>query len=397
MASEYSASPTKPSRSALRTPERSALSSSASNKGLTNINEQVTAVPPIPRRSSRRKGAQRGFLAPWLSSRGSHDTTRTAGSAPPAYEWRPTSTIGEEEDAGPVESEKLAALRSEEGWRRPMRGGFRKLWLLIGLAFMVVVALAIGLGVGLSQNNNNSSSSGSGGSTTPSGQRLPPQKFPLGQYSFVTALMTQKTACASNPGTWQCYPYTVFDPASGGSDTMSLASYNWIINNTETAFASPKTTKSTPGSGVPANLTVASNHDIFGFQFDAKPLTYIASSSNSTSPRYTFSFTISKKTVPNPPISDSTTECIFDDTTFAATIYLDAERNYPSGSEANSKSVGGFEQWPQAVEITQTTGGKDVPSCFKTMNGKKGAAVKSSSIHAMPAGDQCLCEYRNYY
>lgn len=354
--------------------------------------------PPIPRRSSRRKSgtsspAPSNRQRPWLdnSSRWSQDTSKTA---PPAYDWAPPASLGGDDKGNPpVEGEKLAELRKSEGWRKPpSRGGWGRLWILIGVAVVVVLALAIGLGVGLSKKKSSSSSD-----DTSSGSSSTPQDFPLGEYSFVTALMQTTTYCTSNPATWRCYPFTNFNPSSGGSDTSSQAYFNWAITNTEDNYATVDSVSSTPDSGIPANLTISSKNDPFGIVFGAKPLTYHASSSNSSSPRYTFSFTLPKKVIPSSAITSdgSQAECFFNQTIFTGNIYLSASRNYPSDSSKDSTSIGGYTQWPHAVEVTQmASGGTNVPNCYETGTG---APITDAGLTPQAGNFECSCDYRNYY
>jgi len=171
--------------------------------------------------------------------------------------------------------------------------------------------------------------------------------------------------------------------------------------NTDDNYATPKTVSSTPDAGIPANLTVTSENDPFGIIFSAKPLTYIASSSNSSSSRYTFSFTMPKMVVPDPAITadNSASECFFNQTLFTGTIYLSAARDYPSTSSSDSTSIGGYEQWPHAVEVTQTaSGGSNVPNCYETVNGVAEAPITTEAgLVPMPETNQCSCDYRNYY
>jgi hypothetical protein len=298
------------------------------------------------------------------------------------------------EDA--VVDERLEKLRRGEGEeRKGRRGGWLRAVLIIGIVLLFVIALAVGLGVGLTRrkNKDDNDQSQDTGYSTP---HKPPQKFPLGQYSIVTALRSIETTCTSNPATWRCFPYNIYTPDTG-LDTASLASFNWIISNTSSTFAT-NITKSTTSDGVPANLTVSTTNDPFGITFSNKPLTYIFDDLNTTSQRYTFDFTMSRLIIPSRAITTDNTnaECFFNQTVFTANIYLTALRTFPAGDTTASAAFGGYEQWPYAVEITMSAvGGDDVPNCYSTADGRKGEQITTGLI-PQPDSANCICEYRNY-
>ena len=214
---------------------------------------------------------------------------------------------------------------------------------------------------------------------------------------MVTALKGVSTDCTSNSATWTCYPGTIFDPSVVSSENGSMASFNWIIQATSSSYAT-NTTGATSDAGIPANLTISSTNNPLSVSFTNKTLTYFASSSNTSSPRYTFSFSISKNVFPSVALTsdNSASECFYNQTTFLGTLYLSAPRNFPSGAMASSEGVGGYTQWPYALEITQTSpGGQDVPACYQYVNGTVGDPI-SPSLTPEPSTSQCLCDYKNF-
>lgn len=403
-----SAPPQQP-ESALRLPAEKRISL-PSSKRLNTITEgsDTPTPPPIPRRSSKRNStlyilnSDRPNLLRRFSP-GSTTSGDTGKTAPPAYDWVPEPIAGDGDGNALGQDEKLERVRRGEGqdvrWRR---GGWGRLALILGIVLLVITGLAVGLGVGLTRRkyrDDSAAGGGSGNGTPPSGAAPSagtPQRFPLGQYSMVTALTSVQTNCTSNPATWRCYPYTVFDPNDSSTANSSLAFFNWVITNTSSTYAT-NTSSTTPDEGVPANLTISARNDLYSIAaFSDKSLTYISPSSNSSSARYTFSFTMSKLVVPSPPITKTSAECSFNETTFTGTLYLSAPRDYPSKNLADSTAVGGYEQWPYALKVTQSaTAGHNVPKCYETVNGAVGTRITSDLV-PQPESDECVCQYRNY-
>lgn len=336
------------------------------------------------------------------SQRQSQDTQRTA---PPAYTWIPEPVDADEDLTAPVEGEKLAQLRQAGGHirKKRTRGGWGRLILITGLVLLIIIALAVGLGVGLTggKNHNSNGEGESEGqpsqpaSTTPSTEQS--QQFPLGEYSMVTALRTVSTNCTSNPSTWRCYPYTTYDRSDSSTNTSSLASFNWIISNTNTSYATNETSP-TSDQGVPANLTISSTSNPFSITFSNQALTYISTSTNTTSPRYTFTFPMHKSVIPSTSLTSSgaASECFFNSTTFTGTLYLAAPRTYPDASLTDSTAVGGYAQWPYAIEIQQESpGGEDVPACYEMANGQVEDRILTA-VTPEAVGERCVCGYRNF-
>ena len=377
--------------------------SSSSNWPLMDSPSRKTPSSPSSRLQTITEGNNRNAPAvpPRSSLRENGSTTSLPGrSAPPAYGWVPEAKPKPEPEDGrvPVEGEKLAELRRGGGHIRSRRGGWVRLGLIFGVLALIVIGLAVGLGVGLTvgKENNKKQQPDPGPSNPGTGPMN--NTFPLGEYSMVTALKDVSTNCTSNSATWSCYPATVFDPSVPGSNTSSMATFNWIIQPTASDYATVST-GATSDAGIPANLTISSTNNPLSVSFTNQSLTYFASSSNSTSARYTFSFTTSK--VVFPPVAltsdNAATKCFYNQTMFLATLYLAAPRDYPSSSLANSDGVGGFTQWPFALEITQTSpGGQDVPACYEYINGAVGKPI-SPGLAPEPSTKQCLCDYNNFH
>ncbi|EMC99313.1 hypothetical protein BAUCODRAFT_398843 [Baudoinia panamericana UAMH 10762] len=398
------------SDSALRLPAQKRTSPPASYR-LSTITESSNAGNPStsqPKSILRNSGGARPsplrqhFEAG--SKRPSQDTTRTA---PPSYTWVPESVDGYEDLTAPVEGEKLAELRRNGGYESPKRrklerGGWGRLALIV-LIVLAVIGLGVGLGVGLTVGRRHSGDiSSSGGSsnqppgTTPNIDQI--QQFPLGEYSMITALRMVQTNCTSNPATWRCYPYSVFSATDSGTNTSSLATFNWIVSNTSMVYPTNSTTRTTSDQGIPSNLTISSTNNPFSISFTNRSLTYFAASNNVTSPRLSFNFTMSKSVIPSAAITSSNvaTECFFNNTVFTGTLYLSAQRTFPSGALANSTGIGGYTPWPYALEVTQTSAGEqDVPACYELANGAAGTRLTDVTTPES-AQELCLCDYRNY-
>jgi hypothetical protein len=368
---------------ALRVPATRRISLQASQR-LSTITEGAQA--PDPGRWSR--------LSILRTSTSSAGTNRTA---PPPYEWAPPGITARSEDAANAsEDEKLARLRKTWSGAKGKRGGWGRLVLLV-LAIVAILGLAIGLGVGLTigrkkDKGNGTTAASNNTDTQPQDNSTPIQQFPLGQYSFRTSLRAQQTNCTSNPSTWRCYPYTVFDPSNPSTSATSQSTFDWIIKNSS-AFYATSTNPPTPSSGVPANLTISSTANPFALTFAAQEMTYSASS-NATSPKLTFSFPLPKIVVPASALTsnNAATQCYFNSTILSGTIYLDAQPD----SSANATENGSYQSWPYAVEITQSSpGGEGTPECYEVVDGKLGERV-SEGLEPEGVEEECRCEYRNF-
>ncbi|KAK5130184.1 hypothetical protein LTR08_002393 [Meristemomyces frigidus] len=306
----------------------------------------------------------------------SHDTAR-------AYTWVRESLGADGALSLPIEDEKLAHLRRGGGdrRRRRSRGGWGRLILIIALVLLVVTGLAVGLGVGLTRKKQYHSDGSSNGSSQSAGSTPDTaiiQQYPLGEYSMITSLREVTSNCTSNPATWRCYPYSIFNPTDASTNTSSLATFNWIITNTSSIYAT-NSTPATPSQGIHSNLTISSTNNPFSITFTNLSLTYLnPTSSNASAARYTFTFQMSKSVIPDTAITtnNAAATCFYNQTSFTGTLYLAAPRTFPSADLAESTGIGGYTPWPYALQITQSSpGGENAPACYETMNGHVGARI----------------------
>lgn len=395
-----------PASKRISTPNAARLSTITEGTSHANANTNANAdddAPPIPPRSILRNSVSISslprsprsfrFMPPW-----STDETRASGetqrSPPPAYEWVPESAMLEGEDINPADDEKLDALRHPKPKSERQRGGWKRIALLAALLFLVVVGLAVGLGVGLTVGRRKDRSAQESDSTSPgANDDSDEQPFPMGEFSFLTALTNVSTSCTSNAATWSCYPSTVYSPSDPSTASRSLATFNWIISNTSSTYATINTPP-TSSQGIPANLTLSSTSNPFGITFSAQPLTYISPSGNSSAARYTFALTMSKSVFPTTPITseNTATQCFFNSTTFTGSLYLSKTRTYPSEDTGSN-----FKEWPYAVEVSQSSpGGEDIPACYKYVSGSVGDRIPATDFAAASPDSQCACEYRNF-
>ncbi|KAK5732794.1 hypothetical protein LTR17_010212 [Elasticomyces elasticus] len=338
------------------------------------------SAPTAARLSTITESSQpKGILRPTSSSTRPTLSRGTSRSGPPAYTWVPEAINDDEDLQAPVEGEKVAELRRNGSRQRGRtRGGWGRILLIVGL-ILAVVALAVGLGVGLTKKKHKQQEDGipqPAGTTPDLGQVE--QQFPLGEYSFITALRAVETNCTSNAATWRCYPYSVFDPAESSTNTSSLATFNWIVSNTSATYATNETS-----SDAPSNLTISSTNNPFSITFGNQSLTYVpGSSDNASSARYEFSFTQQKSVIPSSSIlsSGAAAICYYNATIFTGTLYLDTNSTFPGSGVADATGIGGYTPWPYAVEITQTSGGGvGVPDCYQSVNGGVGQRILTAT------------------
>ncbi|KAF2719597.1 hypothetical protein K431DRAFT_347816 [Polychaeton citri CBS 116435] len=276
--------------SALRLPASRRISAPNASR-LTAI---VESPPPIPARNPTR-----------VVSHSSWDPPPSYRERLPGRDQLAMLDLGDEGGQTPDESEKLAKLRqgNPHRARRLQRGGWsRFIILLVAALTIVAIALGVGLGTGLKQHRSQQDQ----GSTDP--QQIPSeppqQPFPIGQWRIVTNLRSLATNCTSNPATWRCYPYTVYDSSNPSSSGASQATFDWIITNTSEIFASD-TTAQVPSDGS-ANLSISATDNPFSVSFTNQTLAYHADASNLSSARLTFSFEMSKMTIPQASASSTT-------------------------------------------------------------------------------------------
>ncbi|KAK5744224.1 hypothetical protein LTR17_002254 [Elasticomyces elasticus] len=339
------------------------------------------SAPTAARLSTITESSQpKGILRPTSSSPRPTVSRGTSRSGPPAYTWVPEAINDDEDLQAPVEGEKVAELRRNgSGQRGRTRGGWGRILLIVGI-ILAIIALAVGLGVGLTRKKHKQQedSSAQPAGTTPNVGQVE-QQFPLGEYSFITALRAVETNCTSNAATWRCYPYSVFDPAESSTNTSSLASFNWIVSNTSANYATNLTTE----EDAPSNLTISSTNNPFSITFGNQSLTYVPGSTNNASAaRYEFSFTQQKSVIPSSSVlfSGAAAICYYNATTFTGTLYLDANSTFPGAGVADATGIGGYTPWPYAVEITQTSGGGNgVPDCYQSVNGGVGQRILTAT------------------
>ncbi|KAF2196126.1 hypothetical protein GQ43DRAFT_499736, partial [Delitschia confertaspora ATCC 74209] len=197
-----------------------------------------------------------------------------------------------------------------------------------------------------------------------------PTGFPLGSYSLTTFLDTVQTNCTSNPSTWSCFPYTIYNT----SPSKSLTTFNWVIS------ASSDNTK----------YSISSTENPFDIIFEDVPLELLDQGKDTE--RYRFQTRLDKTVDPD----DEAMECSYSGTTFQGTLYTKMAKGYPEGE--NSKDVS-FPLWPFAVLIEQTmAGGEDTPTCYKLGdNGKVDKKQKiKEGLEAMDTTSLCSCLYKNW-
>lgn len=260
----------------------------------------------------------------------------------------------------------------------------RLLVILLVVLVLLAIALGVGLGVGLTRHHT----SNAGHEPAPTASKV----FPMGQYSFITALEETQTNCTANAAAWRCYPYVDY----ATSPTESVATLNWVLSNTSAFYPTNGSSITTYPSGIAANVTVSSTHNPFGITINNQSIMYI-NDGGGNGPRYAFNFTQSKSVVPSTAITDdnSQTLCFFNQTIFSAVMWLSNSTGDQPSLSAPSGS-GGYTPWPFAIEVTQTaTGGQDVPACYLTENGAVGQQI-TTGLDPQPSSNQCTCLYRNF-
>ena len=198
--------------SALRLPATRRIATQASQR-LSMITQGGHLAPPapaIPARSVLRQSTSTGA---------------SAETAPPPYGWvsqkygdAPEYQANDEDGTRPVEGDEVAELRRKEwmGGQSPA-SGYRRLGI-VALVFLTIMGLAVGLGVGLTVGRKHNAGNAVSNNGTSDGSTQQPgsnssviQQFPLGAYSFATALQQQSTNCTTNT----CLLYTSPSPRDG--------------------------------------------------------------------------------------------------------------------------------------------------------------------------------------
>ncbi|KAF2112164.1 hypothetical protein BDV96DRAFT_649524 [Lophiotrema nucula] len=289
------------------------------------------------------------------------------------------------------DNEKFNALRHNKTIAK--RGGWKRLAVIIAIVLACIIALAVGLALGLKKKKSSNSSSeqpaaaASTQTTSPNNinnspnptattalsPSSTPSNFPAGTYSLVTFLDTVQTNCTSNPSTWTCYPYTIYNT----DHATSLATFNWII------------TSSSSG-----NYQISSTTNPFSISFNHTDLELLDEGKDTE--RYWFQMTATKTVSPSSSLTDdnAAAECEFEGTSLQASLYTKMAKGYPEFSTDANPS---YTTWPFAVRVEQTVGGgPSIPSCYKVnSDGGQGDAI-DDGFKAQDAGNLCSCLYRNY-
>lgn len=149
------------------------------------------------------------------------------------------------------------------------------------------------------------------------------------------------------------------------------------------------------------NFTVSSSPNPFSITFPNTTLTLV--DQGMMTERYTFTVSVDKVVIPQ---GSQNVNCYYNDTKFSANMYTrlgqipagqsvtSASASSPAATPTGGAYSGGFQNWPFAVEVTQSfQGGADVPDCYEMKNGKKGARVDRGVGEKSPV-DQCTCYYK---
>lgn len=244
------------------------------------------------------------------------------------------------------------------GWFVGRRGWHRLGWIAFGLVALTV-GLAVGLTLGLRKRNSSSDH------TDP----LPSMLFPVGSYSFTTALANVSTGCTSDPSVFRCSPFTTYS-SSPKNSSMTL---HWTIT--------PLTRYS---------YAISSKADDPAPSFANLPMTLL--DANQYSERLVFNFTTTKQ-VAVPKLDGGPATCWFNDTVMSVTLWTRIRASYPPGVSslpAPQVASASFAPWPYMVTVDEVQdGGAGVPDC---RNGS-GNSVGGGKLGA--AGE-CGCYYANF-
>jgi hypothetical protein len=199
-----------------------------------------------------------------------------------------------------------------------------------------------------------------------------PNGFPVGTYSFSTFLDTVITDCTSDPNTWTCFPYTIYND----DHSKALSTFNWVIN------------EASKGS-----YSISSIENPFAINFQNVAMKIVDKGGDNE--RYQFQLQMEKNVVPSSPITSdgSASTCYYNSTTMTGYLYTKRAKDYPSADETSGNAT--YQSWPYAVRVEQTAaGGEDAPNCYQTTNGILGARV--GNFTAEDATTLCSCLYRNF-
>ncbi|KAK5657103.1 hypothetical protein OQA88_3631 [Cercophora sp. LCS_1] len=239
------------------------------------------------------------------------------------------------------------------------RGGWLRLVAVFLLFGSLLVGLAVGLTVGLKDRSRSPPTA------------LPTDLFPTGSYSFTTALTNISTSCTTNPSTWRCFPYSVFDSANPG---LSAATFNWIIQPISASA-----------------YVISSSDNPFAPSFTNTTLVRV--DANQPEERFTFSFTMDKAVTPSAPLGggNELATCWFNGTRMTATIWTKLRAEYPEDIKEVETPINAtnlYRPWPFRVEVTHET--VVAPECRDLKGRIVGGDLRTGE------GEMCRCQYENF-
>ncbi|KAI9718830.1 MAG: hypothetical protein M1828_006519 [Chrysothrix sp. TS-e1954] len=342
--------------------------------------------PPIPPRSTYRGHPSRILNRP-RQKRANYGppTLEPNEKAPPSYR----SIFG----GGAGGSTKGSSRASNSDFapeptfleRQKLRGGWKRIALLLLVLVLLIIGLAVGLGVGLSQRRTSTAGTSTAGKSAHSVGSKENQVFPVGTWSIPTYLTNTTTGCTSNSLTWNCAPYNDYTPSS---PQASFTTFDWAINST----SSPPSNDS---------LTVSSTSNPFYLTFKPSKLTLM--DAGTPSERFAFNFSLPRSVIPRGSISadGATTLCYFNDTVISGSLYTRKAADLLASSSSSSSSLGisgqqTQKQWPAAAYITQSAdGGSGVPDCYPASNGMVSGPRITQGLQPVSESRQCMCVYEN--
>ncbi|KAK3394432.1 hypothetical protein B0H63DRAFT_45573 [Podospora didyma] len=332
---------------------------------MPSITEDAAVDPPsVPPKSPRRQPASPIAGPSAIASASGAKTsnvylspTATASSRRQTLSVASGSGDGTEGSAPDRQSETRRGSIRDHEWVAKRGGWYR---LVVGTIVVVglVVGLSVGLTIGLRKRNE-----------SPLPPPLPTEFFPAGSYAFTAALTNLSSACTTDPNSWTCYPFALYDPAL---PSRSAATFYWIIE---------------PVSN--SEYVISSSANPFAPSFSTVPLSLL--DGNQYAERFTFKFSLDKADMVAVPGSADEITCWFNSTLVSATIWTRARANYPANitqvpDPVNATNV--FAPWPYRVEVKQTR--KGGPDC----RDKAGRPVKVGNGGSGGNGE-CACSYAN--
>lgn len=234
---------------------------------------------------------------------------------------------------------------------------------------------------------------------------LPPLRFPAGSYSFTTALTSISTSCTSDPATFRCYPYIIYNASQNTSSSETTSS----------SSSSSRTSFWTIHEPRPSSFLISAAPNPFVPQFTNVSMRLL--DANQPTERFTFNFTMQLTVTPASQITrtamaDTTTAeqgngdsddnsrftCYYHDTVASATIWIRRPAEFPRNLDTPVSNGGNgthvstsFDPWPYAVDLAQVSEpGPAQPECRDADGGRAGDFAAPSDA------EPCGCWYRNY-